>query len=110
MPMTEPSQAYLEKKELLELEKQIVELRHKYKVEELQMQREFTHSDHEERMQEIRLKNRNIQRSIEEKDRRIRMNYEKRKQRFAQKNHGEPAQSQAEEEKDRKGAQEDLSD
>lgn len=84
------SEEFLERKALLDLEKEIVELRHENKMRELKFQREITRAEHLERMSEIRLKNRNIQRSIEEKDRRIREYHEKRKQRFGQKN-GEPA-------------------
>lgn len=84
MEKSEPSQEFLERKALLDLEKEIVELRHTYRLEELKLQREINHSDHIERMSEIRLKNRNIQRSIEEKDQRIREYHEKRAQRFAQ--------------------------
>lgn len=81
------SQEFLERKALLELEKEIVETRHTYKLEELKLQREMSHTDHLERMSEIRLKNRNIQRSIEEKDQRIREFHERRAERFAQKQH-----------------------
>lgn len=85
MTEIEKSKEFLERKALLDLEKEIVELRHEYKMQELKMQREINHADHIERMSEIRLKNRNIQRSIEEKDQRIREFHEKRAERFAQK-------------------------
>jgi len=94
--MTE-SEEFLERKALLDLEKEIVELRHEYKMQELKLQREISRSEHLERMSEIRLKNRNIQRSIEDKDKRIREYHEKRKQRFARENNGEPAHTQKEE-------------
>lgn len=97
MKKSEPSQEFLERKALFEFEKEIVELRHQYKMEELKVQREISIADHKDRMSEIRLKNRNIQRSIEEKDRRIRDYHEKRRQRFAEKNNGEPSYSEEEE-------------
>lgn len=89
-----PSKEFLERKALLDLEKEIVETRHRYKMEELQEQRDLNHSDHMERMSEIRLKNRNIQRSIEEKDQRIREYHEKKAQRFAQHRNDKPVDPQ----------------
>lgn len=96
MEKSEPSQEFLERKALLDFEKEIVELRHEYKMQELKLQREITRAEHLERMSEIRLKNRNIQRSIEDKDKRIREYHEKRRQRFARESNGEPAQTQEE--------------
>ena len=91
------SREFLEKQRILEIEKEVIELRHRYRTDELLMERKLHHEEHLERMAEIRLKNRNIQRSIEDKDRRIREYHEKRRQRFAEQNNGKPTQSEEEE-------------
>lgn len=78
------------------MEKEVIELRHKNKTEELHLERKLHHEEHKERMTEIRLKNANIRRSIDEKDRLVREHYEKKQQRFARINNGEPIQYQEE--------------
>lgn len=55
------------KKELLELERELIELKHKYKMEEILAERDAHSHAHEQRMDEIRIKNANIQRTIMQK-------------------------------------------
>ena len=52
-------------------DKELIELEHKYKMEEIEAERvaklEVHKNEHENKMAEIRLKNANIQRTIQEK-------------------------------------------
>lgn len=64
----EQSRAFLERKTLLELEREVVRLRHAYKMTELDTQRKNDSLGHDERMAEIRLKNANIQRTFDARE------------------------------------------
>lgn len=76
------SREFLEKAKILEMEKELIELKHKYRMEEASLERKLHHEDHVERLREIRLKSANIRRAIDDKDRRIREDYERRRERF----------------------------
>lgn len=61
------SKEFLEREAILKLEREILDVRHEYKINELKLQRELEHNGHLERIREISLKHRNINRSIENK-------------------------------------------
>lgn len=58
---------FLERKKLLELERELIEHRHGLKMEEMQVDRKNQHAGHLERMSEIRLRSANIFKSLKER-------------------------------------------
>ena len=64
----EHSPEYLERVELIRLDKELAEMRHKFKMEELMTERENTRIFHEKELEKIRIKSAEIRRSQERKE------------------------------------------
>lgn len=57
------SREFLEKKECLLIERQIIELRHRYKMEELEFERSSMELRHQFTLKEIHVKSKSVQRA-----------------------------------------------
>lgn len=67
-PVVVESQDFKERKELYNLEKEIIELRHEYKMKELKYQRDNDKIHHENEMERQRIRSAEIQRTIARKE------------------------------------------